>query len=58
MTICPLLLMIDQEYYADGGQCLGEDCGFWSPRTNRCAISVLGDMADRVADSIFRPKGY
>jgi hypothetical protein len=48
MVICPLILTIQQEYYADGGACLGEDCGFWSPRVGRCAIGVLGDVADRI----------
>jgi hypothetical protein len=55
MTVCPLLCLIPPRSYDDlvGGEpidtsCMGEDCGFWSPRVSRCAIGVLGDVADRV----------
>lgn len=52
MTVCPLFRMIQGDWNEDGDEtdnsCLESDCGFYSPRVGRCAIGVLGDVADRL----------
>ena len=52
MVVCPLIIVgglaSPDGYKESDTECMGEDCGFYSPRVGRCAIGVIGDMADRV----------
>ena len=60
MVICPLLRSGRGDYDPESGReynngCMEDDCGFFSRRSDRCAISAMGDLADVYVND---KKGY